>query len=298
MKGCSGNKHQRIIGLISVLLFLSLVLPGCADLKSIRAFSEISAESTTYTTFTDDYVKSVERQKRYQDESQAGKLDEIRKEREAQRPALLAMHKSVSTYMSALGELASDEIISYDKSLDDMSDKIGTIKDKHGNQVFKKEQIDALGALSKLLSKAATDAYRQNKLKEIIASSNKDFQIVITTLKQYIEIGYIGSLDNEKVAVEKYYNTVIATAKHNPPQQAAVELVLDKFIERKDAIDTKNKAAESYIKILNKISEGHQLLYDRRADISSEQLLATIKGYGKDNNKGDDNKGDVGSKTT
>lgn len=282
MKGSSVKKHQKIKGLISVLLFLSLVLSGCVDLKAIRAFSEISSESTTYTTFTDDYVKSVERQKRYQDEKQFVKLDKIIKEREAQRPALLAIHKEVSNYMSALGKLASDEIIIYDKSLDGMSEKIGTIKDKDGNQVFKKEQIDAFGALSKLLSKAATDAYRQTKLKEIIKSSNKDFQIVIATLKQYIEIGYIESLANEKVAVEKYYNTVIKTAKYNPPQQAAIELVLDKFIERKDAIDTKKKAAESYIKILNKIAEGHQLLYDKRADISSEELLATIEGYGKD----------------
>lgn len=184
--------------------------------------------------------------------------------------------------MSALGELASDDIISYDKSLDGMSEKIGTIKDKDGNQVFKKDQIAAVGALSKLLFKAARDAYRQAQLKEIIESSNNDFQIVIAALKQYIAIGYIESLNNEKVAVDKYYTTVIETAKRNPPQQAAIELVLDKFIERKDAIDTKMKAAESYIKILNKIGEGHQFLYNKRADISSEQLLATINAYGKD----------------
>ncbi|MBI5875021.1 MAG: hypothetical protein HZB81_04125, partial [Deltaproteobacteria bacterium] len=143
------NKYlQSYQGLISLLLFLSLVLSGCADLKSIRAFSEISSESTAYTSFTDDYVKSVERQKRYQDASHYEKLDEIIKEREAQRSALLAIHKGVSDYMSALGELASDEIISYDKSLVEMSQTMETIKDKDGNQVFKKEQIDAFGDLS------------------------------------------------------------------------------------------------------------------------------------------------------
>lgn len=277
------NKYlQNYRGLISLLLLSSLVLSGCANLKSIRAFSEISSEATTYATFADDYIKTVERQKRYQDASQHSKLDEIIKEREAQQSVLLAVHKEVSDYISTLGELASDEIISYDKSLDEMSKKMEIIKDKDGKPVFEKAQIDAFGALSKLLAKAATDAYRQNKLQKIIESSNKDFQIIIAILKKYIEIGYIESLKNERGAVEKYYDTIIMTAKMNPPQDAAIELVMDKFIERKDAIDTKKKAAESYLKILNKIGEGHQLLYDKRNEISSEQLLSTIKGYGKD----------------
>ena len=94
------NKYlQSYRGLISLLLLLSLVFSCCANLKSIRAFSEISSEATTYTTFADDYIKTVERQKRYQDASQHSKLDEIIKKREAQQPALLATHKEVSDYI-------------------------------------------------------------------------------------------------------------------------------------------------------------------------------------------------------
>lgn len=90
MKRCSVNKHQKIIGSFSILLFFALLLFGCVDLKAIRAFSGISSDAATYTTFTDDYVKSVERQKRYQSgEEQLNQLDKIMKEREAQRPALL-----------------------------------------------------------------------------------------------------------------------------------------------------------------------------------------------------------------
>ncbi len=269
-------------GLILVLLTLALLLCGCANLKAIRDFSVISAESAAYTAFADDYVNSIERQKRYQSEGQHAFLDEIIKERNAQRPALLAIHKELCDYMNALGNLAADELVDYDSSLGDLAEEIKGIKDKNGNPAFKKEQIDAFGAVSKLLAKAATDAFRQKELKEIIELSNKDLQIVIDTLKQFIGTGYIESLNNEKVAIDKYYRTVISTAEHQPPQQAAIELVKDRFYKKRDAIETRKKAAESYIRILTKIANAHQLLYDKRNEFSSGRLRAAINTYGSD----------------
>lgn len=283
MKGISGKSHQKITGSILLPLFLSLVLCGCANLKSIRAFSEISSESATYTAFTNDYVGSLERQKGYQNNiEEKEKLDNIIERRKAQLSGLLAIHKGVSDYMSALGELASDEVISYDKSLDLMSKEMEKIKDENGKPVFEKKEIDAFGALSKLLAKAATDAYRQNKLKEIIESANDDFQELITALTKCVEEGYVESLNNEKEAVKKYYEKILKTAENNPPQDAAIELLRERYIEKKDAVEAKIAAAESYVKILNKIGEGHQLLYNDRDRISSKGLLLTIKGYSKD----------------
>lgn len=242
----------------------------------------MSAESVAYTAFTEDYANTIERQKRYQSEGQLAHLDEIIKERNAQRPGLLAIHKELCDYMNAVGNLAADELVVFDSSLNELAKEIKGIKDKSGDPAFNKEQVGAFGAISKLLAKAATDAYRQKKLKEIIGSSNKDFQIVIGTLGQFIETGYLESLANERTAVEKYYRTVISTAEHQPPQQAAIELVKERFYERKDAIDAREKAAVTYLKILTKIAKGHQLLFDGRNKLSSDQLLATIHSYGND----------------
>jgi len=264
------------------LVLLSLVLCGCADLGSISTFSQISSESAAYTTLTEDYVKTVERDKRYEDKKQQKALNEIIERRKAQQVGLLAMHKLVSDYMSTLGELASDEVISYDQSLDGMAKAIGNIKDKDGKQVVAKENIDSVDALCKLLTKAFTDSYRQNRLKEIISSSNKDFQIVIAGLKEYIEVGYIGSLETERTAAKEYYEGVISVAESHPPQQAAIVLLQDKLNGINDAIDAKKQAAELYMEILDKIAKGHQFLYDKRDKITSRQLLSTISGYGND----------------
>jgi hypothetical protein len=280
MKERPARRPQKLNWLFSFLLIFPLAVSGCVDLKAIRAFSEISSQSATYTTFTNDYVRSIERLKRYQQEDQQKNLDTIIKEREAQRPVLLAIHKEISAYMNALAKLSSDNIISYDNSLDEMSKKMETIKDENGKQLFKKDEVDAYGGLAKLLAKAATDSSRQKGLKKIIESSNKDFQIIIALLKKSIEIGYVQSLKDEKVAVNKYYENIMETAKLNPDQQAGIKLL---SIEKQNAIDTKRKTAESYVKILNKIGEGHQLLYDKRSEIkSSKQLRVAMKVYEKD----------------
>ena len=103
MKGFRGSRYQRIQGSISILLLFSLVLFGCTDLKSIRKFSEISAESANFTTLTEDFITSVDRQKRYEDEKYYEKLDEISKKREALRPGLTALPKIIFEYMIKLG---------------------------------------------------------------------------------------------------------------------------------------------------------------------------------------------------
>ena len=224
-------------------------------------------------------IMLIQSNAKYQPQDSQKHLDTIIEKRKAQLPALLAVHKEISNYMSALGELANDDLVSYDESINSLSTNLGAMKNKDGNQVIKNEQIDAFVALGKILSKAATDAYRQKEITILIQSSNRDFQILINTLKEYIQIGYIESLINEEKAAEKYYQDVIRTAEHNPPQQAAIELVRDKLIERADAIKAKKEAAESYLKILEKIAKGHQLLYDKSSDVSSQKLLAAINGY-------------------
>jgi hypothetical protein len=274
------KKKRPFMYWISALLFLAL--SGCVDLKAIRSFSEISSESATYRSFTDDYVGSMKRQKNYQSENNRAKLDTIIKIRESQCTLVMELHKEVFSYMKVLGELSSDEIISYDKSFNAMVIARPAKQNENGGQYLKKEQIDAFNALAKLLAKATSDSYRKRKLKEIIASSNKDFMIVIGALKNFIESGYIESLTNERIATNNYYQTIINTAIENPPQHAAIAILKDMLNEKIDGIDEKKHAAELYVKILNTIGEGHQFLYDKRSIISSKQTLFTIRRYGND----------------
>lgn len=260
---------------LTALIFLS----ACADLKSIRRFADTSADSVGYTSLSREYLTSIERQKRYQEEKYHAKLDELSKKRKEQEPALLGLHMGVEEYMSALGALASDELVSYNKSLDSFADGIKTTR------LIKDNEADAFAALTKLIAKAATDAYRQKKLKQLIGDSNKDFQIVIGAMKELVGRAFIESLDNEEISAEKYYKEIIKIAEAAPPQQASIELVRDKWLQKKDEIEAKKQACNLYVETLSKIGEGHLLLFDKRDQLSSKQLLDTINSYGKDVSK-------------
>lgn len=270
------KQHNPLKILLSVSLAAIVLFTACADLKSIRSFADTSADSAGYTSLSGDYLKSIEREKLYQPESQHAHLENIIQMRKAQQPALLGLHKGISEYMSALGALASDETVSYDKSLDSLAGDIKKTK------IIKDNEADAFISLTKFISKAATDLYRQKKLKQLISESNNDFQLVIAAMSGIVGTDLVSSLANESVAVDKYYKNIVTIAANAPPQQAAVELVNDKWKERQNELEAKKQACTLYAKTLEKIGKGHQLLFDNKDKLPSKQLLDSIKSYGKE----------------
>ncbi len=263
-------------------LFLPAILAGlvflsaCADLKSIRVFADKSADLAGYTSLSADYPRSVERQKRYQEEKYHAKLDEELQKRNAQQPALLALHKGVEEYMSALGALASDELVSCDQSVDALAGEIKKAK------LIDDSKADAFASLTKLIAKASTDLYRQKKLKQIIGEANNDFQTVIIALSDIVGKDFTSSLDNEAVAVDKYYKKIITIAEKAPPQQAAIELLKERWQERRDEVKVKREACVLYVKTLKSIGEGHQMLFDNKDHLSTKQVANSINAYSKE----------------
>jgi protoporphyrinogen oxidase len=257
---------------LAVLVFLA----ACADLKSIRKFADISADSAGYTALSVDYVKSIEREKRYQEEKFHKDLDEKIKKRKEQQPALLGLHKGVEEYMKAIGALAADELVSYDKSIDSIAEDVKKTK------LVEDKVTDAFSAIIKIITKAATDAYRQRELNRIISESNKDLQIVLTAMINIVELDFVSSLENEKVAIEKFYKEIVIVSEKAPPQQASIQLLRETWQKKQDEIETKEQSCIVYSRTLKKIAEGHQLLFDNRDKLSSRQVLDLINNYSND----------------
>jgi len=257
----------------TLALTTALLVSGCADLSNIKKFAATSADSAGYTSLVSDYEKSAERLKGYEPPEQAGQLDKTIAERKAQQKPLLDMLHGIQEYMNAVGSLASDQLVSCDKSLTNVSDALKATKAVGTNQA------DAFEALSALLARAATDAYRQDKLKMIIRDANPHFQKVIQAMTDIVSKDFVASLDAEKIGVDKYYSDIIETAKRAPPQDAAIELVKESWRQRVDDIEAKRQACEAYAKILETIGKGHQALYDNADHLSSTELLSTIDAY-------------------
>ena len=275
MNGNFSKKRLTFSGLILLLMIFSILLSGCTDLKSIGNFANLSIDLTIFTSLTNDFSKSIERQKRYEDKSHYETLDAILKERQAIQPGILAIHKAVAGYMSVIGQLASDQTTAYDTSLDQVTETLATIINREGTPFFDSKQINSIEALTKLLANGVAENYRQNRLAHMIGASNRDFQILIQALMQFCQL-YIDSLKTERSAIFNYYESVIKNAEANPPQQACLELLRDSYEGKLDNIDQKITDAQTYVTLLSKIASGHQKLYDNRNMITSKQLQSDI----------------------
>jgi hypothetical protein len=271
-----GKSKLKKLFYMTCLFIVPIAIFACVNLKAIRQFADVSADTTGYASLTTDYVNSFEVLKKYEPKDMQAELDKRSKERKDQQKALMALHQGVKEYMYALGSLASDELVSYDKSLDSLTSEMKTAK------LFDEKQINAYSALTRIILKASTDAYRQRQLGQIIGESNSDLQLLLNAMQTIVEKAFVSSLENEVTALNKFYQNVITAAEKAPPQQAAIQLLRESSETKRDAIIGKQQSCSLYVQTLKKIRDGHQLLYDSRDDLSSKRVLDTIYSYGRD----------------
>lgn len=262
------------------LCVLALLLQSaCVNLKPIRQFADSAVDAASYTAITSYYVEGVEHQKNYTPVARQSDLDQDSLTRQKQEAGLLALHRGIEAYMTAIGSLASDEVISYDKSLD----RLG--KELQDANFASPSQVEAYKGLASFVAKAATDLYRQAKLKQLIGEANAPFQDVVGSLKKIVGRGYVQSLDNETSALNAYYQDIIlASDRATNAQPALTELVNETWRTKKTELAARRKACLAYAETLDQIAKGHQSLYDHRDKIDAKETLDTILTYAKELN--------------
>lgn len=254
------------------LLAVLVLAAGCANLTAIREFASISTESAEYTRLVTDYVESPIRLKRYQSASRHDRLDRDAAARAAQRDRLLLRHRLIEEYMDALGRLAADGAVTYDKELDHLGN---AVKERKFTDA---KEADAFSVIAKVLVKGIADRWRQKHLKELITTSNEPLQVVVESLRVAVEQGFAGDPLREKEAIRQYYDDLVLESR----DKAGIAALEEWRDLRLTEIDTRARSIESYAQILRKIAQGHQQLYDGRDDLSKERLLHEMSRYAKD----------------
>ena len=263
------NLKLLLLGFGLILVFQS----GCStNLSAVREFADISSESAEYTKLIEQYVQSFERQKRYAPERFHEQLDKKKPIREAQAKRLLARQALIEEYMDALGQLASDNIASYDKEINDLGKAVTD------NKFAEQKEVEAFTTIASLLTNAVTDRWRKSQLQKIITKANGPFQVVTKTLRNIVVKIFGADVKDERTALEKYYGGILATSA-----DAAGQAALEEWKElRMGKLDERQRAIENYGKILSKISAGHQKLYDAQGEFSKDTLITEIRRYAKD----------------
>lgn len=271
---------------------------GCTDLGAIRDFAKSSATVANYTPVLNDYAPSIERQKRYlpddawlkddaadQAQYQADKkwrdekiaeLTATTAEAEAELPRIETLHKTVVAYMTALGQLADDDLVSFDKQITGLT---GALKD---SKVIDADTAKAVAGVASLVARAFTDRWRQAELAKLIKDTDSDFQIVVKGLQKIVSRGISGTLGDEAAAANSYFEKVVLRARSGKGEIAGIALVQEIRRDHAAAIAEKQRAADAYVKALGKIAAGHADLKANAGKLSDKQLLARISADAKD----------------
>ena len=254
---------------VTVVACLVLVVSGCANLGVVRDFASTSSDAVQYTHLVGAYASTPARLKRYEPQSQWPALDRQATERDGQRERLLLRQKLIQEYMDALGQLAADDLVSYDSQIDSLGAAVRDAKFADANEAA------AFSAVSKLLVAAVTDHWRRGKLVEVIEQTEAPFQVVMGALVTIVEKDFGSDVANERVALDKYYTTLQREGK-DPAGLAA----LAEWREmREGQLRDRDSAINSYTVVLKTIAAGHHKLYESRHDLSKSEIKAEIHEY-------------------
>jgi hypothetical protein len=245
---------------------------GCANLAAIREFASTSADSAAYTRLVTEYVESPAREKRYQPARFHADLDRRLAERRAQQARLLLQHRLIQEYMETLGQLAADDAVVYDKEINALGQAAT------GAKFLDAKEADAFSAITRVLAQAAADGWRRRELARLIEDSNVHFQTVVNSLKDVVERGFAGDAGNEREAMNRYYQTLVLESG----DKAGIAALREWQEARLAAVKAREDAIAAYARILEKIGQGHQRLYEGRGELSARTLLADMTGYSKD----------------
>ncbi len=247
------------------LALLAAGLPACASFTGVATFASLSASGAGYDAVTKDYIGAIDRRKQYQPQKFQGELEALKRRREAQQASLDVLQQTITDYMQGLGGLASGNIRTYDKSLDELSENL-----KKASLLDDNER-DAVAALSTLLARSVTAVYRQHEIRKLIQDGNQPLQDVVTATRKIVRNGIIADLQVESALVERYYDNFML-APGNPAEPVAMALAREIKVEVLGSVDNRVQSAQRYNAVLEKIALGHQYLYDHLDMIGNDKL--------------------------
>jgi hypothetical protein len=268
-----------VLNLFAYLAFIALpfVTDGCANPSAVRRFATIStAAGQRFSEIANDVPGSCERRERYRllDEWQAD-LDALDEQTAAAcakytkaAPRLVGAHRVLTRYLTALGKLAADDIVTYDKSLDDFAETLGR------TETLERDGIEAAKGISEVLMEAAAGGWRRRQLGTVIEKTNPDVQTLAAALRAIVGGDYHQLLDSESEAARKFYLGKIRDHRETEPLTAV--LVYENWQKEENVIEHKRETADAYVKVLMRVAAGHQDLYDHRNELDSKDVRKLV----------------------
>lgn len=326
-------KSNRLL-LTSISFSLFCLLQGCAaNLPAVREFSKATVlTSEPFNQVLDDIPKSCERRvdvkivNKYEipEGSYDVRLTDEYKDDlalcagyEKATEKILLAHDVLQNYAEALGKLASDDVVTFNKETSDLKSSLENFK-LNGTPIFQESEANAASKIAEFLFDLAVKGYRQKKLNETINMAGKpidqdpklycqsdnhdetgsNLAELINGLANFINF-YKNELKNElntTVAqrdnlIENFWEINKEINSYQRKNRTLAILLEEKrdntkyeIIQREAQIyaaKSRLSAADAYIEILGQISSTHKEVYCYSIikQLNSPEMINEIKTY-------------------
>jgi hypothetical protein len=226
-------------------------------------------------------------------------------------------HKAITDYMQALGKLADDKQVNINNDKTAITTGLTDLSKVQTGLGITANEITAVGDIFQFVADAATQAYRQDKLEEIIGKAEKPFQEIILAERRIVNDAFLPELQNVRGRVVhlaqishalqvnaqddecKAKQQAAKLAEHKPGKHfaessevslldpklqhggaadlASKYLLQQNITARLATLDDQIQAAQAYVKLMDQISKAHTELYNQRKDVLSEDGAKRIK---------------------
>lgn len=256
------NKYGLlIIGLLTTF-------SGCVSMQAVKDYSAYSRTTIeSVTPVAKDFYESCLRANSYKPLAQYSKCD---LEQEASK-AILAVASVLDAYSTALGALASDELVDYTADVAKLTAEVKNLK------TLDDQKIDAIGKLSSLIARAATSAYQQKEVVKFIQAGNESVGNVADGLAELIETHYTQAISLEISAWEEAYKRIERTERESKPLEW--EAYSKTQWQQRVDLQTKLSATKALANSFREIGQTHHKLKHDAEKITSKEVYASVRAF-------------------
>ena len=252
-----------------------VLLLGCTDLGAVREWSSTSLEATQYNELVATYAETPARLARYDAPAAASAWTEQAALRAEQAEALKTQLDVVADYMGVLATLSSDATVDYSRDTDALVASLRNL-----DTPISATTLGAVGGLMKTMVNAAAGAWRAGAVERLVEQANAPLQTILASeLRAIVAEDFRRDLEIEAQLLDSYFKGLLRAGGGSATANAA----LQEWYEIRKAENRKRQTAvDTYVSVLDKISAGHQQLYDARGELDSVGLAKKLFRLAKD----------------
>jgi hypothetical protein len=271
------KKKIRVKALI--IIFLSVLICSCANLRAVNSFSSGSLEGVQ--KFEQIHYSFAQH---CQDRCvfEAISKFEIKRSLECDcdiykkaDSVTVLIYNSIKGYLDGLTNLSDNNLANY--NLDTL--KSSLTEGDFGNIKIGKEQVEAYGGIAQILLNAVSGAYRKKKIKFYIEKANKPIQILLDKFQFILQKNLNEELDFKKEKLFAFYRELLL---NNDLTEYEKGKATAEYYEQVANIDRTQQEIDLFAGSLKDISEGHQKIYDNRNKLSARELKNLLVAYQSD----------------